>query len=451
VKRRAPAASAAAPREDREPPVLVGFDKKSGKRFTGDFEDADVEDAIGQIAEAAGWSLVLPGGDHGTVTARFKDVPAEDALRAVLAHAGLTAVREGTVVRIRGTPGVTGVPLPDSLPPKLRAKIERDVRRATDEARRAADGAQRELERETRRTRRAARGENDKVVHGDVVVRPNEPARDVVAIRGSIKVEPGAEVRDAVAVLGDVTLGPGAHAHQVVAVGGDVKLGPGAVVSEDVVAVGGEVLREVDAEIGGEEVSVGIPALSGLASLVGARRESPGLVLGQSIAKFLVFFLLGLLLVSFFPRRVDAVAASFQAHPWKSIFTGLLGLVLTPLLVVLLVVTVIGIPLVPVAALMLVAAGVLGFTALAFFIGRRLPIQTRRGTNVLQLAIGTALVVLVTAIPILGGMAWFAAALLGFGAVLRSRFGSQTPPPALPTTPYPPAASPPPAPPPAAA
>jgi hypothetical protein len=59
---------------------------------------------------------------------------------------------------------------------------------------------------------------------------------------------------------------------------------------------------------------------------------------------------------------------------------------------------------------------------------------------VLQLALGTAVVVLVTAIPLLGGMAWIAAALLTFGAVLRSRFGSQSPP--LPTT-IPPSAPPP--------
>jgi hypothetical protein len=138
------------------------------------------------------------------------------------------------------------------------------------------------------------------------------------------------------------------------------------------------------------------------------------------------------------------VSTSFVAHPWKSILTGLLGLVVLPLLAILLVATLIGIPLVAVLALMVIAAGVLGFTALAFHIGRALPLQLKRGTNVLQLAIGTAIVVLITAIPFLGGMAWIAAALLTFGAVLRSRFGSQVPP-VLPTT------IPPPAPPPAPA
>jgi hypothetical protein len=285
-------------------------------------------------------------------------------------------------------------------------------------------------------------------VYGDVVVHPGERARDVVALRGSVKVEPGAEVRDAVAVLGSIVLEPGAMARQAVAVGGDVKLGPAAEVDHDAVSVGGEVMRDPSATIRGETVSVGIPALSGLAGLAGSRMlfgraESPVFVVGQVLAKFVVYFALGLLVLALFPRRLDVVSASFTAHPWKSILTGLLGLVVLPLLLVLLVATVIGIPLVAVAGLLVVAAGVLGFTALACYIGRALPLQPSRGTTVLQLALGTAAVVLVTAIPLLGGMAWIAAALLTFGAVLRSRFGSQAP--ALPTT------IPPPGPPPQAA
>jgi len=296
-----------------------------------------------------------------------------------------------------------------------------------------------------RRLERETGTSNDKVVHGDVVVRPGETARDVVAIRGSIKVEPGAEVRDAVAVLGSIVLESGAMAREVVAVGGDVKLGPGAEVAKDAVSVGGSVDQDPSAEIGGETVSVGIPALSGLAGLAGSRMafgraESPVFVAAQVLAKFAVYFALGLLVLALFPRRLDTVAASFAAHPWKSVLTGLLGVVVTPLVILLLVATIIGIPLVAVAGLLVVAAGVLGFTALAWYIGRALPFQLQRGTNVLQLAVGTAIVVLVTAIPFLGGMAWVAAALLGFGAVLRSRFGSNAP--VLPTT-LPPVAPPP--------
>jgi hypothetical protein len=434
---RAPAKAArpppAAPPAEEEP-VLTGFGKKSGKRFTGDFDDEKVGDALRQIAEAADWSIVLPPGEHATISARFKNVPVEDALKAVLAQTGLSAVREGSIVTVR----------PGSMLPGLRRDLSRNAQRIADEARRHAERATRDVEREMQRLERETGSSNDQVIHGDVVVRPGESARDVVAIRGSIKVEAGAEVRDAVAVLGSVVLEPGAMAREVVAVGGDVKLGPGAEIAKDAVSVGGSVERDPSSEVGGETVSVGIPALSGLAGLAGSRMlfgraESPVFVVGQVLAKFLVYFALGLLVLALFPRRLDVVSASFTAHPWKSVFTGLLGIVVLPLVLVLLVATIIGIPLVPVAGLLVVAAGVLGFTALAWYVGRALPLQLQRGTSVLQLAIGTAIVVLITAIPFLGGMAWIAAALLTFGAVLRSRFGSQ--PPAL-TTSVPPAVPP---------
>jgi hypothetical protein len=432
---RAAAPPRAEPDAGREQPVLQGFDKPSGKRLTADFDDEQVDDALRQIADAAEWSIVLPGGKHGTISARFKNVPVEDALRAVLAQADLYAVREGAVVTVRARPGFS-LRLPG---------VSVDVQRRADEAMRRAERemerAQRDVERKQREVERGARGSNDKVVHGDVVVHADQEARDVVALRGSIKVEAGAQVRDAVAVLGSVILEPGAHAREAVAVGGDVRLGAGAEIEKDAVSVGGEVVRDAGAEIGGDEVSVGVPALAGLAGLFGSRmlfgrHESPVFVVGQVLAKFLVYFALALLALALFPRRVDAVSASLVAHPWKSVFTGLLGVVVLPLLTILLVATVIGIPLVAVLGLLVLAAGILGFTALAFHIGRSLPVELRRGTNVLQLAIGTAIVVLVTAVPFLGTMAWVAAALLTFGAALRSRFGSQ---PVLPTTPAPPA------------
>lgn len=440
-----PPAAKAPPRqaqgEEREERTLVGFDKKSGKRFSGDFDEAEVGYALRKIADAADWSIVLPPGRHGTVSAHFKAVPVEDALRAVLQQADLTAVRDGSVVTVRAASFLPGFP----------RNLGKDIHRATDEAMRQADKAMRQADREMRRMEREMRrsGRGDKVVHGDVVVHADQVARDVVAIRGSIKLEPGAQVRDAVAVLGSVILEPGSHARETVAVGGDVKLGPGAEVEHDVVSVGGSISRDQGAEIGGEEVSVGVPALSSLATLLGSRMlfghaQSRVFTVGQVLAKFIVYFALGLLVLALFPRRIEVVATTFTTHPWKAIFTGLLGLIALPILLVLLVATLIGIPLVPVGALLVVAAGVLGFTALAFYVGRSLPLRIERGTSVLQLAIGTAIVVLVTSIPIIGWMAWIAAVLLTFGAVLRSRFGNQPGAP-LPTTIAPPPAGPPPA------
>lgn len=434
-----------------EEPVLKGFDRPSGKRFTGEFDDTPVDEALRAIAKSAELSIVIPRGHrHERVSADFRNAAVEDALRAVLQQGGLVAELQGTVISVR-EPG------PFSGLAALGRGIGREAERRANEAMREADRemrrAEREAERAERRDGRARGHDRDRVVRGDVVIRAGETVQDVVAIRGSVKLDPGAEARDVVAILGSVTLEPGARARDAVAVGGDLHVRAGAQIDGDAVSVGGDVHADPSAEIRGETTSVGIPALSGLAGLVGSRSlfgkpSSPLWAIGQVLAKFVVYFVIGLLLFTLFPRRIDSVAAGFAAHPWKSILTGLLGLVLAPILVVLLAVTIIGIPLVPVAALLVVAAAVFGFTALAMYVGRRLPLTVSRNAQMLQLALGTAIVVAVTSIPFLGWMAWVAAALLVFGAVLRTRFGTQAP--ALATT-LPPPAAPPPSPPPPAA
>ncbi|HSN14946.1 MAG TPA: hypothetical protein VLT61_09960, partial [Anaeromyxobacteraceae bacterium] len=289
------------------------------------------------------------------------------------------------------------------------------------------------------------RGGPDRVVHGDAVVRAGESVRDVVAIQGNVKLEPGAQARDAVAVLGSVTLESGARSRAAVAIAGDLNLGPGAVVARDAVSVGGDVKIDPSAQVLGETTNVGVPDLTGLvrSRAIFGRASSPSWAVGQALARFVVFYALALGLLALFPRRVDAVAAGFAAHPWKSVLTGLLGIAVAPIAIVLLIATVIGIPLVAVAAIVLLAAGILGFTALAAHVGRALPVRIQRNAQVLQLAIGTAIVVAITSIPVLGCLAWISAALLGFGAVLRTRFGAQEA--ALRTTLPPPPAGPPPA------
>jgi membrane-bound ClpP family serine protease len=111
----------------------------------------------------------------------------------------------------------------------------------------------------------------------------------------------------------------------------------------------------------------------------------------------------------------------------RDVLIGLLGTVAMPVLTVLLAVTVVGLLLIPVQAIAILVAAILGYTALALLIGRALPFRPERGTAVVQLAIGTALVVAISEIPFVGIMAMISAWFLVFGAVLRSRGGQATP------------------------
>jgi hypothetical protein len=422
-----------------ERPVLSGFEKPSGKRFSGDFQEVDGRDALLAIGKAAGISIVLPQGQLGKVTAHFKDVPVEEALKAVLAQAGLQAGRDGSVVTVTrregGLPGLF----------EFHGELGPAINRTVDEAMRTAQREMKRAERDSKRTGRGGSRNDQERIGGDVVVEAGQEARDVHAVGGSVILKPGAEAREVVAVGGSVTLEAGATARQAVAVGGDVRVGPGSSVEQDAVSVGGRVQVDPSGDVGGQRVAVTIPGFTGLLGSLSERmsqRHSTAWSFATVLVKFAVYFALGLLLVLLFPRRVDVVATSLVNNPVKALLAGLLGLLAQPFLAILLVVTIIGIPLVLVQVLGVVVMGVLGFTALALHLGRSLPLPEQRRSTILQLAVGLALLVVATQIPVLGWIVWAALLMVTFGAVLRTRFGQE---PVLPTVAAVPPSQPPPA------
>jgi hypothetical protein len=403
-------------------PVLVGFDKPSGRTFSGDFEDEDGRDALLEIGRQTGLSITLPPGSHGKVTAHFKDAPVEEVLRAVLTQAGLTAERRGQVVVVRGRGG-------HRFRFESFGEIGQEIDRLTEEATRNAEREQRRSRRETRQAEGGSRSDRESV-GGDVVIEPGQAARDVSAVHGSVTLRPGAEAREVVAVLGSVTLEAGSSARQAVAIGGDVHVGPGASVEQDAVAIGGRVLVDPAGDVGGQKVTVGLAGLGDMLKSISLHGNEGGRSAGWSLAKWVAKFgvtlLLAFLLLTFFPRRVDAVAASLIADPGKSVLAGLLGLLAQPILSLLLVVTLVGIPLLAVQVLGIGVAYLMGVTAVAVLIGRAVPASLHRGIGILQLAVGLAVLLLAFALPFLGWLVWATVVMATFGAVLRTRFG-QTP------------------------
>ncbi len=420
-------------------PILTGFDRPTGRRFSGDFQDVDGRDALLEIGKTSGLSIVLPQGTLGKVTAHFKDVPVEEALRAVLAQAGLEGARDGSIVTVSERAG--GLPGRYDFGGELGPAISRTVQ----EAMRTAEREVKRAEREAKLAEKGGTSRDRERVGDDVVIGPGEEARDVHAVGGNVTLRPGATAREVVAVGGSVTLESGASVRQAVAVGGDVRVGPGASVEQDAVSVGGRVQIDPSGDVGGQQVAVAIPGVAGIVSKLTHRgaseSHSAAWSLAGALARYAVYLALSLLVVLLFQRRVEVVAASMEANPAKALLAGLLGLAAQPFLAILLIVTLIGIPLVLVQVLGVLVAGVFGFTALAWWLGRRLPVQLSRGTMVLQLAIGMAIVFAATQVPVLGWLVWVAAVLLTFGAVLRTRFGQE---PVMPTSMPPPAMPPPP-------
>jgi len=295
---------------------------------------------------------------------------------------------------------------------------------------------------------------------------PAEPARrrtDArVRVGGSVKVERDEVVDGAVvAVLGSVAI-DGEVRDDVVAVAGDIRLGPDANVHGDVTVVGGKLDIDRKAHVGGRvnEIGFDVPRIQ----LRPFGRwgwpfhpfrswwSSPSVNLFVVLLRMLLFGLLSLVLAVAAPGALGRVERRVAADPWKCGLVGLMAqLLFVPLLVltvVILAVSIIGIPLlllIPFALLALLFALLIGFAGVAGRVGRwvqerfGLPPQSRVTALVVGLGAIWALS-LVGHVVALGGWAvWGLAAIfsaigflveylawtVGFGAALLTRFGTR--------------------------
>ncbi|WP_227375226.1 polymer-forming cytoskeletal protein [Haladaptatus halobius] len=147
---------------------------------------------------------------------------------------------------------------------------------------------------------------------------------------------------------------------------------------------------------------------------------------------FLVNLLLGAVLLAVFPTFSGHVAERTRDDPVLSAGVGLLLLVLVPILLVVFAVTIIGIPISLLGALLFVillwTAAVYGSFAVGIWL-LSLVDETNRW---LALAVGLLVVTLLSQIPIFGGLVQFIVLLLGLGALamaLRARYrGRRTTP-----------------------
>ncbi len=150
-----------------------------------------------------------------------------------------------------------------------------------------------------------------------------------------------------------------------------------------------------------------------------ARRGFSGARFGVNLLSYLSLLLLGLILLKIAPRQVTAVSKLIGEQPWRSLGLGLLGLILTPLTIVVLMVTVIGLPLA-----VIVGGGyaiVIGTSSLftGLFIGQKVfDLANLKENAYAMLAVGLLLLQIILALPVVGGFVGLLSLLAAMGAML---------------------------------
>ena len=180
---------------------------------------------------------------------------------------------------------------------------------------------------------------------GDVVsvfgnTRVTGPVSDsAVAVLGNVYVDSKVD-GNVVAVLGNVQLGPNAE------VGGDVVAVMGVVDQDPAAVVHGSVQRIIDWDIGGSTGFTWLNAWINHCLLLGRPLAfAPGLGWAWTLALCLLAFYACLALM--FRDAIDQCVHTLESQPGHTALAALLGILLTPVLLILLCVTVIGIAAVP--------------------------------------------------------------------------------------------------------
>lgn len=312
----------------------------------------------------------------------------------------------------------------------------------------------------------AADVEGDVIVAGGRVVVEQRVTGDVMAAGGFVELR--ADVQDDVRAAGGfVTIG-GSIAGDLIAAGGTVSLSPGAEVQGRAWLAGGRL------EIGGR-LANGLRATGGSVSIAGeingdvelvadkitmlpsARirgdirytgRQKPKIdagaqitgqvtyepvetrlvmraptAWGARIAIVLSLMLTGVVLFLMFPSFARGAAQAIASDAWKCLGLGLAVLIMGPIVALLLLVTIIGIPLAIITLAAYVIFLIAGYLTGALFVGelglRWLNKDTRASTGLRAFSIAVAVLVLsiVRWIPLVGGLVTLAVLVFGLGAL----------------------------------
>src|SRR5579863_1719367 len=252
-------------------------------------------------------------------------------------------------------------------------------------------------------------------------------AGDVVSILGDTRVT--GEVSDsAVAVLGNTYI-DGKVDGDTVTVLGDLDLGPRADIGGDAVVVGGSIHRDPAALIHGTVQNVlggNFGSLEWLHAWVRhcllyarplAFAHGLGWAWGLALACLALYVGLALL----FREGLSRCVHTFETQPGRTVLAGLSAALLTPVLLVLLFITVIGIAAVPFVVFTLLCVSLFGKAVMLAWLGGRITGKSGAdSTNhpAVAVLLGGAVVLVLYVVPILGFLVYKLLGFLGLGAVV---------------------------------
>ncbi|MBG7609523.1 MAG: polymer-forming cytoskeletal protein [Anaerolineae bacterium] len=284
---------------------------------------------------------------------------------------------------------------------------------------------------------------DDKVIFGDsfTLFADETLNGNLIVFAGTITLEAESTVNGDVVLMGGTVSANGLVNGSLIGIGGSVTLEESAQIHGDLVTIGATLNKNEAAQITGqvlkefpERFQFSVPSEMNFSDDVFRRRvglTDPLLSGAWFFFRIFIWAALAVLLVLFFSKETDRVSRAALAQPVITGGAGLLILMLFPIVVLVLGITIIGIPVALIAMVLLGVAWLIGWIALGLEVGRRIAkmfdqtwapaVAAGAGTLVLYFVLGGFSLL----VPCVGWLPKTMVGIWGLGAALTTYFGTR--------------------------
>ena len=272
------------------------------------------------------------------------------------------------------------------------------------------------------------------VLQKDITVKRDETKQNAISFGGAVTIE--GEVKENVINFGGTIIVDGNVGELVLGIGSTIRMTERAVVEGDVVCIGGLLTKEDKTLIKGDtiyfemnnEKGVGRFFNKGLGGMFGLSLI-PFFLIIKLISLF-IWFLVSIIVAAVLPAQLSFASDQIKKNFWPIAGTGLISILFFSLLILvtaLMSLILIGIPLFLALVIIGFIIKVFGRVILYHFIGRSLAgtMGNKGASPVLSVIIGCLVVSLITLIPVIGALASLVLSIIGWGVVIRTKFGTR--------------------------
>jgi hypothetical protein len=266
------------------------------------------------------------------------------------------------------------------------------------------------------------------VLQKDITVEKDEVEDNVISFGGTIWVK--GKVEQSVIAFGGKIIIEGQVGETVFGFGSDIELKSTAVVEGEVATIGGQLDKHPAAVVKGDTVTLAFDTPEFVKDIfAGGWGGLISIILIFKLISLIFWFIIAVVLAAAFPRQTTLASSQLRKNFWPTFGVGLLAIIIFTGVVIfsaLLTIVLIGIPILVTVATVGIAVKIFGRVIIFHFFGQSLAMafNKKNPAVIAAVIIGFLLVSLVTFVPILGSLFSMVINILGWGAVIRTRFGT---------------------------